>query len=72
MILLVVYVFTIAERILARWLVESYDLWEYEHENDVTCHAVPVVYFLVFRKKINIIVKNKSTTIFHGLHSYRP
>ena len=22
--------------------------------------------------KINVIVKNKSTTIFHGLHSYRP
>ena len=72
MILLVVYVFTIAERILVRWLVESYGLWEYDPENDVTCHAVPVVYFLVFRKKINIIVKNKSTTIFHGLHSYRP
>ena len=22
--------------------------------------------------KISVIVKNKSTTIFHGLHSYRP
>ena len=22
--------------------------------------------------KIKVIVKNKSTTIFHGLHSYRP
>ena len=22
--------------------------------------------------KINVIVKNKSTRIFHGLHSYRP
>ena len=43
-----------------------------DHRNDVTCHAVPVVLFLVFRKKINVIVKNKSTTIFHGLHSYRP
>ena len=43
-----------------------------DHGNDVTCHAVPVVLFLSFRKKINVIVKNKSTTIFHGLHSYRP
>ena len=41
-----------------------------DHENDVTCHAVPVVLFLFFRKKkININVKNKSTTILHGLHS---
>ena len=43
-----------------------------DHRNDVTCHAVPVVLFLVFRKQINVIVKNKSTTIFHDLHSYRP
>ena len=43
-----------------------------DHRNDVTCHAVPVVLFLVFRNKINVIVKNKSTAIFHGLHSYRP
>ena len=28
-----------------------------DHGNDVTCHAVPVVLFLVFRKKINVIVK---------------
>ena len=42
------------------------------HGNDVTCHAVPVVLFLVFRKKKNVIVKNKSTTIFHGLRSHRP
>ena len=41
-----------------------------DHGNDVTCHAVPVVLFLVFRNKINVIVKNKSTTIFHGLHSF--
>ena len=43
-----------------------------DHGNDVTCHAVPVVLFLAFGKKINIIVQNKSTIIFHGLHSYRP
>ena len=40
------------------------------HGNDVTCHAGPVVLFLEFCKK-NVIVKNKSTTIFCGLHSYR-
>ena len=43
--------------------------------NDVTCHAGPVVLYsvlsLVFRKKINVTVKNKATTIFHGLPSYR-
>ena len=38
-----------------------------DHGSDVTCHAVPVAMFLVFRNKINVIVKNKSTTIFHGL-----
>ena len=41
-----------------------------DHGNDVTCHAVPVVLFLVFRKKINVIVKNKLTIVFHGLHFY--
>ena len=50
-------IFTITERILARWsramVYESID-----HRDDVTCHAVPVVLFLVFRKKkINVIVK---------------
>ena len=43
------------------------------HANDVTCHAVLVILFLVFREKKknpNVVVKNKSTTIFHGLHSY--
>ena len=64
--------FTITERMLrADWsramVYESKD-----HGNDVTCHAVSVVLFFVFRKKINVIVKKKSTTIFHGLHSYRP
>ena len=62
--------FKITERILARWLVESYGLWDFRPWNDLTCHAVPVV--LIFRK-INVIVKKKnSTTIFHGVHSYRP
>ena len=41
-----------------------------DHGSDVTCHAVPVVLFLVFRKKINFIVKNKLTIVFHGLHFY--
>ena len=38
-----------------------------EPGNDVTCHAVPVVLFLVLRKrkKINVIVKNKSTRIWY-------
>ena len=31
-----VQLFTIAERILACWLVESYGLWEYRRGNDVT------------------------------------
>ena len=62
--------FKITERILARWLVESYGLWDFRPSNDLTCHAVPVV--LIFRI-INVIVKKKnSTTIFHGVHSYRP
>ena len=62
--------FKITERILARWLVESYGLWDFRPWNDLTCHAVPVV--LIFRI-INVIVKKKnSTTIFHGVHSYRP
>ena len=39
--------------------------------NDLTCHAVPVVLFLIFQKK-NVTVKSKSTTIFHGVNSYRP
>ena len=30
-----------------------------EDGNDVTCHAVPVVLFLVFRKKIKVIVKKQ-------------
>ena len=62
--------FKITERILARWLVESYGLWDFRPLNDLTCHVVPVV--LIFRI-INVIVKKKnSTTIFHGVHSYRP
>ena len=42
-----------------------------DHGNDATCHAAPAVLFLVLLKKINVIVKNKSTIIFDGLHSYR-
>ena len=26
-----------------------------DHGNDVTCHALPVVLVLVFRKKINVV-----------------
>ena len=42
-----------------------------DHGNDVTCHALPVVLFLVFRKN-KCYCKKKSTTIFHTLHSCRP
>ena len=69
-------IFTITERIFARWLVHSYGLKSMNHGNDVTCHAVLVILFLVSRKKktttTNVIAKNKSTTIFHGPHSYKP
>ena len=37
--------------------------------NDVKSHVVPVVLFLVFRKKINVIVINKSTTIFRMVYT---
>ena len=30
-----------------------------DHGNDITCHAVLFVLFLVFRKKINVIVKKQ-------------
>ena len=49
----------VSESSLAEWsramVYESID-----HGNDVTCHAVLAVLFLVFSKKINFIVKNKS------------
>ena len=32
-----------------------------DHGNNVTCLALPVVLFLVFRKKINVIVKTNRT-----------
>ena len=32
-----------------------------DHENHVTCHAVPIVLFLVFREKKNVIVKKNKT-----------
>ena len=42
-----------------------------DHGKNVTCHAVLVVLFFRKKKKeTNVIVKNKSTTIFHGPHSY--
>ena len=40
-----------------------------DHGNDVICHVVSVVLFLIFRKKNK---KNKSTTIIHGLYECRP
>ena len=43
-----------------------------DHGNDVICHVVSVVLFLIFRKKKSVIVKNKSTTIIHGLYECRP
>ena len=44
-----------------------------DHGNDVTCHTLCGWFSekLHRKLKINVIVKNKSTTIFHGLHSYR-
>ena len=52
--------FPIAEGILARRYWSRAMVYEsIDHGNDVTCHAEPVVLFLVFRKKINVIVKNK-------------
>ena len=69
--------FTITECILVRWLVESYGLWEYRpwKWRNMSRSVRVCLFFcflcLGFRKKINVIVKNKSTTIFHGLHSHR-
>ena len=55
----VCFIFLMSESPRANWsramVYESID-----HGNDVTCHAVPVVLFLVLVKKINVIVKNKS------------
>ena len=44
-----------------------------DHGNDVTCHTVPVVSFLVFRKKINVIVKTNRPqfSMFHILIDHR-
>ena len=54
--------FIITEQILTSWLVESYGLWVYR----------PWKWCNMSRRKlkINIIVKKKSTTISHGLHSF--
>ena len=35
-----------------------------EDGNDVTCHAVPVVLFLLLRDKIHVIVKKKNRPQF--------
>ena len=43
-----------------------------DHGNDVICHVVSVVLFLIFRKKKSVIVKNKSTTIIHDPYECRP
>ena len=61
--------FTITERILERWLVESYSLWEYipwKWRNVTQCWLFR---FWFFVKKINVIVKIISTTISHGLYT---
>ena len=44
-----------------------------DYRNDVTCHAVPVVLFLVFRRKINVIVKNNRPqfSVVHTLIDHR-
>ena len=52
--------FTITERFFARCLVESY-VW-YENRGKENWHQTCQCYH----------VQYKSTTIFHGLHSYRP
>ena len=55
--------FTITERILERWLVESYGLWKYRPwkwrnmSRSAGC-------FVRRKLRINVIVKTKSTTIF--------
>ena len=55
----IVCIFLMSEFSRADWsramVFESID-----HGNDVTCHAVPVVLFLVFSKKINVVVKINS------------
>ena len=57
-------VFTITARILARWLVERFGLWEYrpwKWRNMSPSAGCCCFFFLVFRKKvINVIVKKKS------------
>ena len=63
--------FTKTEGVLACWLVESYGLWDYRPWKYVTCAQCRLFCFWFF-VKINVIVRNKSTTIFHALHSYRP
>ena len=69
--------FTITEWILALWFVESYGLWEYRpwKWRNMSGSVRVCLFFcflcLGFRKKNKCYCKKKSTTIFHGLHSYR-
>ena len=65
--------FTITEQILPHWLGKSYGLWEYPPWK--WRNMSRMIFQETSREtqnKINVIVNNKSTTIFHGLHSYRP
>ena len=60
--------FKITERILERWLVESYGLWNYRPwkwrnmSRSAGC-------FVRRKLRINVIVKTKSTTIFHMVYT---
>ena len=45
---------------------------KYEKEQEKRCFVQLFLEKLRRKLKIKVIVKNKSTTIFHGLHSYRP
>ena len=65
-------IFTITERIVARWLAESYGLWEYRLWKWRNLSRSAGCFVFGFLPKKKCYWKNKSTTIFHGLHSYRP
>ena len=59
--------FTLTERILARDWSRAMVYESIDHVDHVTCHEVRVVLFLVFSKKINVVVKNKSHKMFKPL-----
>ena len=69
----VIVKFTISKWILHADWSRAMDCEVIDHGNDVTCHTLCGWFSekLHRKLKINVIVKNKSTTIFHGLHSYR-